>query len=204
MALYLLRASGTWNGSETFNFGLHATSSAATAQVATTWSQALTEAWSGAGTPTGALNAAYNPDVIVETATASLLTEATGQQTARADVAVNLPGTSAEDTLPPQVAITVSLRTDVANRTGRGRFYLPSPATNAVTAGRINTAIQQNIVNAWIRAFAALDSGGITPVLYSRSTHTTITITSFNVGDVFDTQRRRRNQLVEQRIAGTV
>lgn len=75
MALYLLRASGQWNGSEVFNFTLHATSSAATAQVATTWAQALTEAWSGAGTPAGALNAAYAADTVIDTATAALLTQ---------------------------------------------------------------------------------------------------------------------------------
>ena len=204
MALYLLRASGRWGTAETFNFGIHATSSAATAAVAGTWAQALTEAWSGAGTPAGALNAAYATTTEIEQATAALLTQTSGQQTARADVDVSLPGTSAEDSLPPQCAVVVSLRTEVANRTGRGRFYLPAPAVNACTAGLINPAIQQNIVNAWTRAFAALDSGGITPVLFSRTTFVNTTITSFNVGNVFDTQRRRRNQLVENRISGTV
>lgn len=204
MALYHLKASGQWFGSEVFNFGIHATSSAATAAVATTWAQALTEAWSGSGTPTGALNAAYATDTVIDLATASLLTQTSGQQTARADVAVNLPGTSAEDSLPPQCAVVVSLRTELANRAGRGRFYLPAPAVNAVTAGRFTAAIQQNFVNAMTRMFAALDGGGITPVLFSRTTFQNTTITSFNIGDVFDTQRRRRNQLVEQRISGTV
>jgi len=204
MALYHLRASGVWEESEVFNFGLHVTSSAATAAVAQSWSLALTEAWSGAGTPTGALNAAYSTGVRIDTATASLLTQTSGQQTARADVAVNLVGTSAEDSLPPQIAIVVSLRTELANRAGRGRFYLPSPATNAVTAGRLTTAIQQNVVNAMTRMFASLDSAGITPILFSRTTFQNTTVTSFNVGDVFDTQRRRRNQLVETRISGTV
>lgn len=204
MALYHLRASGVWEESETFNFGLHATSSAATAAVANSWALALTEAWSGAGTPAGALNAAYSAGVVIDQATASLLTQTSGQQTARADVAVNLVGTSAEDSLPPQVAVVVSLRTELANRAGRGRFYLPAPAANAVTAGRFTTAVQQNFVNAMTRMFASLDGAGITPVLFSRTTFANTTITSFNIGDVFDTQRRRRNQLVESRISGTV
>lgn len=204
MALYLLRASGVWEESEVFNFGLHVTSSAATAAVADSWSLALTEAWSGSGTPTGALNAAYSTGVRIDTATAALLTQTSGQQTARADVAVNLVGTSAEDSLPPQIAVVVSLRTELANRAGRGRFYLPAPATNACTAGRLTTAIQTNIVNAMTRMFSALDAAGATPVLFSRTTFANTTITSFNVGDVFDTQRRRRNQLVETRVSGTV
>lgn len=204
MALYHLRASGVWEESETFTFGLHVTSSASTAAVADSWAAALTEAWSGAGTPAGALNAAYSAGVVINQATAALLTQTSGQQTARADRAVNLVGTSAEDSLPPQVAVVVSLRTEVANRSGRGRFYLPAPAVNAVSAGRFTTALQQNFVNAWTRAFAALDSAGATPVLFSRTTFANTTITSFNIGDVFDTQRSRRNQLVESRISGTV
>lgn len=204
MALYHLRASGVWEESETFTFGLHVTSSASTAAVADSWAAALTEAWSGPGTPAGTMAPAYSAGVVINQATAALLTQTSGQQTARADRVVNLVGTSAEDSLPPQIAVVVSLRTEVANRTGRGRFYLPAPAVNAVTAGRLTTAIQTNFVNAMTRLFTSLDSAGATPVLFSRTTFANTTITSFNIGDVFDTQRSRRNQLVETRISGTV
>lgn len=204
MALYLLRASGTWNGSETFNFGMHCTSAASTAAVAGSWAGALTEAWSGAGTPAGTLETYYGAEVVLSLATAAALSPTTGQQMARADVDVSLPGVSASDNLPPQCAVVVSLRTDVANRSGRGRFYLPAPAFNAAVGGLIGPAVQQDFVDAITRLFAELDSAAITPILFSRSTFIQTTITSFNIGNVFDTQRRRRNGLAEVRIAGTV
>lgn len=204
MALYQLKASGTWNGAEVFNFGIHATSSASTAAVADDWAAALTEAWSGAGTPAGALETYYGAEVILQTATAGALSITTGQQLARADVDLSLPGVSASDNLPPQCAVVVSLRTEVANRSGRGRFYLPAPAFNACVAGLIGSAAQQDFVDAITRLFAGLDASAITPVLFSRSTFIQTTITDFNIGNVFDTQRRRRNGLQEVRISGTV
>jgi len=204
MALYQLRASGTWNGAETWNFGLHGSSSASVAAVADSWAAALTEAWSGTGTPAGALQTYYPEEVVLGTATAAALSATTGQQLARADVDVNLPGTSVAEMLPPQCAVVVSLRTPVANRTGRGRFYLPAPAVNAVAAGLIAPAAQQDFVDAMTRLFASLDAAAFTPQLFSRSTFILTTIDAFNIGNVFDTQRRRRNQLQEVRIPGTV
>ena len=54
------------------------------------------------------------------------------------------------------------------------------------------------------RLFASLDAAAFTPQLFSRSTFILTTIDAFNIGNVFDTQRRRRNQLQEVRIPGTV
>lgn len=201
MALYMLRAAGTWNGGEVWNFTLHALATIGTEQAATAWADALTEAWSGAGTPAGALATLYSPDVVLQTATAGQIAQPGGGQVARADVTIGLPGTAVADSLPPQCAVVISLRTGLANRAGRGRFYLPATAVDASAGGRLSTAAQTTIANAMTRMFAALDPTGITPVIYGRLTGSTNTITSANVGDVYDTQRRRRNQLTETRMA---
>lgn len=200
MALFLLRASGTWNGGETWNFTLHATAAVSAAAAAGSLAGALEEMWSGVGTPAGALGTLYSPDVVLGTATAGEINEQSGQQIARADVAVNAAGTATGSSLPPQCAVVISLRTAIANRTGRGRFYLPATSVDALDAGRISAAAQTTIANAMTRLFAELDAAAITPVIYSRTRHVTTTITDANVGDVYDTQRRRRNQLNEQRV----
>jgi hypothetical protein len=100
------------------------------------------------------------------------------------------------------VAIVVSLRSPVANRTGRGRFYLPQPTTNALTAvGRLDETAQSTIVDALTAAWTQANAAGENPVIYSRTQRATREITSFNVGDLFDTQRRRENALTENRVS---
>jgi hypothetical protein len=46
---------------------------------------------------------------------------------------------------------------------------------------------------------AGLTAGGGTLVIYHRTSGTTTPVTSLDVGDVIDTQRRRRNKLIENR-----
>lgn len=204
MAKVRLRASGTWNGSEVWNFGLHVDTQRSIGDAAAAWAAALTEAWSGAGTPAGALQTLYNPDVVMTEATAAEILLVSGKQQGKSAVVLNLPGTSAEEQLPPQCAVVVSTRTLVFNKAGRGRFYLPAMAANAIEGGRIATAAQTVVVNAAERLFTALKAAQMQPVLWAQGATTGTPITSFNVGDVMDTQRRRRNQLSEVRVSRNI
>lgn len=204
MALFRLRVSGSWNGGETWTFGLHASAASSTATVADALQVAATQMWSGSGTPAGALNTLYSEDVVLTTLTASELDFANGRQLTRADRDVNLPGVATADSLPPQNAVVISLRTELAQAGGRGRYYLPSPALTASAGGRIAPAAQALIVAATTRFFASLRSATINPVVYRRPRPNfpsqQLAIVSANVGDVFDTQRSRRMQLTETRL----
>lgn len=204
MALMRLRASGTWNGGEVFNFGVHVDTQRSVGDAADVWAAALTEMWSGAGTPAGALNTLYNPNVTITEASAAEILLASGQQQTKAIRTLNLPGVATDEQLPPQVAVVVSLRTQLANRAGRGRFYLPAMATNAIAAGRLDTAAQTVVRNSAQRLFNSLRTGTIQTVIWTKGLLTPRVVTDFSVGDVMDTQRRRRNQLTEVRISGTV
>jgi hypothetical protein len=56
------------------------------------------------------------------------------------ELAVSLPGTAVQNMMPPQVAVSLTLKTAV--RRSWGRVYLPSPSFNTIgTAGKIDASI---------------------------------------------------------------
>lgn len=103
---------------------------------------------------------------------------------------------------PLQTAVVCSLRTPLATRSGRGRMYWPAVGTPVQSNGRvINTTVGsmvaefrlllQGIASTWP------ETGEIEPVVVSESTSALNKVSSLQVGDVLDTQRRRRDSLPE-------
>jgi hypothetical protein len=121
----------------------------------------------------------------------------TGKQITRADGAVTDAGADTGETLPPQVALAVTLRTALATRAGRGRIYLPPFAVSQMSTGRFNATSKGTTLTAVKGMFDTLIADGHTPVLYHRTAHSTTPLTTLALGDVFDTQRRRRDSYVE-------
>lgn len=145
------------------------------------------------------------PEVGIDRISTGEIDVATGQQQTLADSTVDLTGASADGAMQPETALVVSLRTSQANRSGRGRFYLPQPSTNSATStGRLDSTAQTDIADALFFAWDNAVSAGEVPVVYSRELRSTITITTFNVGDVYDVQRRRSNSLVESRTSNNM
>lgn len=112
---------------------------------------------------------------------------------------------SAAGNHPPQTAVVASLRSALPGPKGRGRMYLPllSGTVNTST-GAFPSADATSIATAtknYLAAVSALTSwGGGTwfPVVASRTgTPSTHAVTAVKVGNVFDTQRRRRNKVIE-------
>lgn len=146
-----------------------------------------------------------NPAVGIDRITTGEITTATGQQQALRESPSVLVGTSLSGSLPPVVSLVVSLRTATANRTGRGRFYLPQPATNALELdGNLSAAAQTDVADALEAAWTTAVAAGEAPVVYSRTARATRPITSFNVGDVMDIQTRRSNSLTQGRLSRTM
>jgi len=197
MALYRHVAKGSFPG-ETWTFTLHTTSAGSLTAAQTSWEGATDALW------TGQLDALMCTDVVMTEVSTASLDETTGRQISRVATGVSRPGTAVGACLPFQCAPVVSLRTDLATRSGRGRFYLPALAEGNTSAGRLTTTAQNAIVTAAQQFFASLDTGGLAVVLLNRTTLAQTAVTRFDVGDVIDTQRRRRSQLVEQRISGSV
>lgn len=203
MALFAQKFGGTVATGESYSFGFYATSSSTLSQVHAAALQWLSDFWDGPGGTNGYGSLVTSGVTATEVRTA-LITESTGLQTQLAEDVVSYAGTAVGSALPADVAITVSLRTQLANRSGRGRFYLPQPAQSTSTAsGRIATAAVTAIIGALEPAWATY-GGWAVPVIYSRTMRATQEITSFNVGDLYDTQRRRENKVPETRTTGTI
>lgn len=195
MALYRHRLEGTFPG-EVWSFGVHTDSNLSLASMQSQWMTGITNFW-------GTATALFCTDVTAIRATTVELDPSTGKQLTGAENTRADAGTSTATCLPFQCAPVVSLRTATLSRAGRGRFYVPSLAVDQVDAGRMLTAARDTLADAAEDLLTGLTSGGGTVVLYHRPTDTTpgstSTVTSLDVGDVIDTQRRRRNKLVEAR-----
>lgn len=124
----------------------------------------------------------------------------------------DIHGTTGGAIMPPQNSIAVSTRTNVIGPRGRGRFFLPPTASAVLTTyGRLTTAFQTDVVTNCVAFIEGLKFDG----LLSGDAHVKAVvtgspwvnygaITELRCGDVVDTQRRRRGQLVESYLVGAV
>lgn len=197
MALFRHQASGIVPG-ESWSFSLHTTGELSLAAAHTSWTDSTGTAW------TGGLDGVMAPDVVMTEVSTAELDVTTGGQTTRVIGDVSRPGVDAGSMLPFQCAPAVSFRTAFATRWGRGRLYLPPPAASVLSAGRLSEVAQDVILGAMQALFAGLQGDGLTPVIWSRTRLETTTIVSIDVGDVIDTQRRRRGSLIEERVSAAV
>jgi len=192
VALFHHTFSGTTPG-ETWSFNVHTTGSGTLASAQAGAVAAASALW------TGALDAFIADDVILTEVSTASLDEATDRQISRLADDVNLPGVSVGESLPFQCALGVSWKTDLATRAGRGRIYLPPISVANMAAGRVGAGSVAGIVTAVNAFWGALDTAGLSLVIRHKAVHSSTTVTGGNVGNVIDTQRRRRNKLVEIR-----
>lgn len=125
---------------------------------------------------------------------------------------LNLPtdpagNNSAGQPLPPQCSIVMSLRTSGAGRSQRGRFYLPGLGTSQVSStGRLISTERAAFVDPF-KTYVDAMMAAITDLhlsVYSRKLGSGDDVLKVDMGDVIDTQRRRRNKLSESRYAVTL
>ncbi len=176
------------------DFGTDVTSAQAntiaTAIAAVSVNASLTSAMSTSTTVTGAR---------VEARTLGGTLEAVGE----AVKGTPTPGTSTTP-LPFQTAGVVSLRTAVAGARGRGRLYWPlTGGTITLATLRLNgpsvTTYLSGMKTYLSAILAAIDVtlDGVSLVVWSRASGSTANVTSLQMGDIADVQRRRRDQTVE-------
>lgn len=199
MAVYKHSFIGSCAAGDQFSYGWYANSirDIATAHgAAVAWNQTL---WNGAVAGNG-----YKDHVVAAVSMTSVRTAqidvATGKQLALRVNGQVIAGTAAGDSLPADVSLVVSLRTSFPQRSGRGRFYLPQPSNSQVTgSGRVAADIINDTMASLTAAWAAYNTGLDRPVLYSPTFRVTRDLTSFDIGDLYDTQRRRENKVTEVR-----
>ena len=199
MPLYKHRFIGTLAAGDQFSYQWYAnevrdidTSHAA----AVAWNQDL---WNGASAGNGYKDH-VTPGATMTSVVTAQITPATGRQTLRRESETLIPGVAAGNASPADVALCVSLRTALATRAGRGRFYLPQPAVGNITStGRVSADLIGDLMASLNGAWTAYNTGIDRPVIYSPTFRTITNITGFDVGDLWDTQRRRENKVTEVR-----
>ena len=196
MALFRHRLEGTFPG-EVWSFGVYTDSNLSLSAMQSQWMTGITNFW-------GTATALFCTDVETTRATTVEIDPATGKQLTGAEDTRADAGTSEATCLPFQCAPVVTLRTATLSRAGRGRFYAPSLAVDQVSAGRMLTTARDTLADAAEDLVQGLTSAGGNLVIYHRGSGTTTLVTSLDVGDVIDTQRRRRNKLIESRTSRAI
>lgn len=200
MAIYRLTASGTLPN-ETFNFGLHVDGSGGDAAgAAHAFNLALTAMWQDV---TDGIEVVFPSTVTVLAAHAAELSPTTGKQVDAAQESVSLPGTDAGTMLPHECAVAVSTHAAAANRKDQGRFYLPPPSVAQVTDGLLESTPRARLLAGSVILINDLQGSGFTPVIYHPD-GTSDAIVQLRVGNVIDSQRRRRNKLIEAYVSAGV
>lgn len=107
--------------------------------------------------------------------------------------------------LPMQAAVVISLRTDTPGARGRGRLYWPALGTTLDSTVRMPAVDMTALLSQMQTYFKGMESAlesafspiGFNLAVRSRVASTTPHVTRLQVGNVVDTQRRRRDKLVE-------
>lgn len=99
---------------------------------------------------------------------------------------------------PTEVAVCVSLQTAGAGRSARGRLYWPNPTVlGGTTGGRISSTFRDDMCAAAQGYLTATVDGALFPIVASPRKPSQQPVTAVRVGDVFDSQRRRRDRIPE-------
>lgn len=120
------------------------------------------------------------------------------------------PGTNVNIVLPLTSAVVVTLMTLTSGPRGRGRLYLPATGAQLIGPdGRLNAPTPDELAGAaktWLAGIgdamkAVLQASqpltNLSLAVRSKTAKATPHVTSLRVGDVIDTQRRRRDNLPE-------
>ena len=137
---------------------------------------------------------------------------ATGTPVALDWTSSNPVGSSSAQQLPLQIAAVLSHRTAQIGRPGRGRMYVPSLTVDALNHDSTlksswqNTAanVQKNTLEAFSYAGAGPTGAHIVPIITGGNWTKYATINQVRVGNIPDTQRRRRRSLIETVVSQAV
>jgi hypothetical protein len=205
MGFYRLLARGHTEQGETFNFSMHCQNPVGTvAGASAAWHTALGLLWNGVAPPADSIKQLVPTSCGVDASLATELDPLSGHNLGQQQAAEALVGTEPGDPLPPQNTICVSLRTSLANRRGRGRFYLPPFGEAQVTGGLLIAAARGQVAVAAQKCIQSLNGAGYQVGIWHKDTLTMTPVTSVDVSDVVKTQRRRYNKILGTRSSQSV
>lgn len=188
MTNYQHSVSGNFGAGDVWTTTLHTNSAQNLATVHAAWTTQITNFFNNT-------YAAMMPsDVTVSGTMTNQLDPLTSKNVAQSTSALAIIGTGAGGKPSPRDCVLLSLRTNLPQKKGRGRMFLPSVDTSHYTVvGKLSTADMQTVCTGFATILTAL-AATATPVIYHRSTVSFDVITSVKVPDLPATQRRRTNK----------
>lgn len=167
------------------------------ARVATLWN-----------TATNGLENFMSADVTMTATTVSTL-NSTMHQVTKSSVPHSIAGTDANASLPWNIAEIITLRSTLAQKTGKGRMYLPPFAEDQVVAHVIIAATTAKMKIVFDAFFAGMTADGATRFVYNDKTlkngtlpYTITDSTYYDIPDKPGQQRRRVSKLQPTRVIG--
>jgi hypothetical protein len=200
MTLYRCVARGIYTSGRTWTFRQNFLSSAVLATVQSDWSAQLVSAWTDG---THGLETLYPTTTVLDQARTYQLFLTLGppiKVKASFSALTNFShaGTSANDGLPDQDAVVVSLRTAGVGVNNRGRTFLPAIDETIVVGDIINSTPATRVTTAMTALRTGMAAAGHTQVLFNDKptvldpvTATTKPVTLCETDRVVRTQRRR-------------
>lgn len=207
MTLFRCEAHGVFASGRLWSWGQDFSSTATLATIQADWTNATNSLWTDA---THGLETLYPTTTIFEstkTYQESVVAGTPGKIIAvgLAESGFSLPGTSANDGLPDQNAVLVSLRAANPGPNNRGRTYLPACDETIVVGDLLGATPAGRVTTAMTALRAAMAAAGHTQVIWNdKSTlrdpaiGTTKVITLCKTDRVIRTQRRRVRKEVAQ------
>jgi len=198
MTIYRCTASGVFAGGSTWSFRQHFDSSATTASIQGDWFTQINSFWTNGSHGVETLYPTGTILNLTKTAALSGLPFREGEQ---ASATAALPGTSADDGMPEQVCILVSLRGANAGKKNRGRIHLPAPVETAAVGSELTSVLGTRVSAAIAALYDGMRLLGHNPVVYNTKiskvptvdpvAQTIKTVVTEEVDRILRTQRRR-------------
>lgn len=195
MPVYRAVASGVFASGETWSFRQHFDSSASISTISGDWSSQINSAWTNGS---HGLETLYPTGTELTQTSVAELSGVPYREGLKQVAVATLPGTSADDTLPEQVCILVSLRAASVGRLNRGRIHLPAPVETVATGGELDSTPSTRVSTAINALYDGMRLAGHTPVIYNvkASVHDPVvqtlkTIVTEEVDRVLRSQRQR-------------
>jgi len=205
MTLYRCVAYGVYASGQKWSFRQNFSSAASLTTVENDWLTAITSLWTDG---THGIETVYPTTTILDktrTYQLAIVPVTIGGVTTDKFVSVNaredapsLAGTSANDGLPDQDSLLVSLRADGVGPNHRGRTFLPAPDETIVVGDTMNSTPATRVSTAMTALRSAMGAAGHTQELWNeRATHrdpvvgTLKPVTLAEVDRVMRSQRRR-------------
>lgn len=205
MAFYRLTYGGNLPGGEIWDSTLHCSEVAGNASsILVLLGDAVAAWWNGPPTPANSITQLVPTTVDLTRIQVDEL-DNLGHNIDQARDTISLVGTAAGDILPYQVTSRYTSRSALPTRAGRGGGCPPPFSLDTCVGGLLDSTAQAQLVRATKAMLDTINAGITGRVgIYHDGNNSITDITTIDVGNVFDSQNRRRNQIPETRVSATL